>query len=294
MQKNEIVKFDTIILKDKIFSIRNLQVMLDRDLAILYNVKPFRLREQVKRNKRRFPVDFMFRLDKKEISLMVSQNAIPSKKHLGGSAPYVFTEQGVAALSSILTSDIAIEISIKIMRAFVEMRKFINSNSQIFQRLDRIEVKQIETEHKFDKVFSALESKNIIPKQGIFFEGQIFDAYNFVSNLFKSAKESVTIIDNYIDNSVLIHLTEVKKNIKVKILTSSISEKLQQDIEKFENQYFPIEIKIFKQSHDRFVIIDDKDVYHLGASLKDLGKKWFAFSKMDKNALNLLNKIEEI
>jgi hypothetical protein len=160
-------------------------------------------------------------------------------------------------------------------------------------RLDRVELKQIETDTKFEQVFNALENQEDIPKQGIFFDGQIFDAYNFISNLFKSAKKSVTIIDNYIDNSVLLHLTEVEKNVKVKILTRSISEKLKQDIKKFENQYFSITFKVVKNYHDRFIIIDEKEVYHIGASLKELGKKIFAFSKMDKTAFNLLNKIED-
>ncbi|MDD4205140.1 MAG: ORF6N domain-containing protein [Candidatus Delongbacteria bacterium] len=182
---------------DRIYSIRGYQVMLDRDLAELYGVKPRRLREQVKRNHKRFPVDFMFQLAKNEISLMVSQNAIPSFKHLGGSSPYVFTEQGVAALSSILTSDKAREISIKIMRAFVSMRKFVQANGQIFQRLDRVEVKLLENDQKFEKVFVALESKDRIPEQGIFFEGQVVDAYKFVSDLFRRAEKSIVIVDSY-------------------------------------------------------------------------------------------------
>lgn len=195
-------------------------------------------------------------------------------------------------LASVLRSKKAIEISIQIVDAFISMRKFINSNAQIFQRLDRVELKQIEADSKFDKVFTALENHDDIPKQGIFFEGQVFDAYKFVSDLFRSAKKSVTIIDNYIDNSVLIHLTEVKKNVKVKILTKSISEKLKQDIIKYEKQYFKIETKVFKKAHDRFIILDDDRVYHLGASLKDLGRKLFGFSKMDNVALKLLE-IEE-
>ena len=305
--KNEIIKLDELGIKDKIYSIRGYQVMFDTDLAELYHVQVKRLNEQVKRNIGRFPITFCFRLSIEEVdslrcqfstldkakSLLRSQIATAKK---GGrtNLPYAFTEQGVAMLSAILRSDTAIEISVKIMSAFVEMRKFINSNAQIFQRLDRVEVKQIETDHKFEEVFSALENQEDIPKQGIFFDGQIFDAYNFVSDLFKRAKESVTIIDNYIDNSVLIHLTEVKENIKVKILTRSISPKLKQGIKKFEDQYFSLTLKVVKNYHDRFIIIDEKEVYHIGASLKDLGKKIFAFSRMDKTALNLLNQIEKI
>lgn len=174
-------------IQNKIYYIRNLQVMLDRDLAELYGVKPIRLREQVKRNIDRFPEDFMFQLTEKEVNFMVSQNAIPSKKHLGGSLPYVFTEQGVASISSVLTNKIAIEINIKIMRAFVQMRKFLLENGGIFQRLDLVEKRQISNEinneKKFEKIFQAIEAKEIKPKQGIFFDGQIFDAYVFISNL---------------------------------------------------------------------------------------------------------------
>ncbi|MBU4485544.1 MAG: ORF6N domain-containing protein [Candidatus Delongbacteria bacterium] len=291
MAKNDVVKFDENVLRDRIYSIRGFQVMMDRDLAELYEVKPFRLREQVKRNQKRFPNDFMFRLSKIEISYMVSQNAIPSLKHLGGSNPYVFTEQGVAALSSILTSDKAIDISIMIMRTFVEMRKFIQANGHIFQRLDRVEIKLLENDQKFEKVFNALESQDRIPDQGIFFEGQVFDAYKFVSDLFRSAEKSIVIIDNYIDDTVLVHLTKISKSIKVKILKKSISEQFKLDIKKFGEQYSSIEAYEFKHSHDRFIIIDGSIVYLFGASLKDLGKKLFGFTKMDKSAMRLIDKV---
>ena len=291
--KNEIIKFDELEIKDKIHSIRGYQVMLDRDLAELYEVELKRLNEQVKRNIERFPAKFSFILNIREFRNLKSQFATSS---WGGKRkpPRVFTEHGISMLSAVLKSKKAIDISIKIINAFISMRKFINSNAQIFQRLDRVEIKQIETDNKFKQVFKALENKDTIPKQGIFFDGQIFDAYNFVSNLFKRAKESVIIIDNYIDNSVLIHLTEVKKSVEVKILTRSISEKLKQDIKKFEDQYFPLTLKVVKNYHDRFIVIDEKEVYHIGASLKDLGKKLFGFSKMEKTAFKLLEKIDEI
>ncbi len=287
MSEGDLVKFEESI-RGRIYSIRGFQVMLDRDLAELYGVKPFRLREQVKRNQKRFPEDFMFRLNKSEISYMVSQNAIPSKQSLGGSNPYVFTEQGVAALSSILTSDKSIEISIMIMRAFVAMRKFIQSNAQVFQRLDRVEVKLLENDQKFNKVFDALESKDRIPDQGIFFEGQIFDAYNFVSDLFRKAKKSIILADNYIDDTVLVHLTKLKASVHIKIITKSVSDQFRLDLKKFGEQYFPIEVKVSKAIHDRFIIIDGEVLYHLGASLKDLGKKLFGFTKMDRSALKLM------
>ncbi|MDO9536884.1 MAG: ORF6N domain-containing protein [Thermoplasmata archaeon] len=278
-------------IRNRIHTIRGVQVMLDRDLAELYEVKPIRLREQVKRNIARFPSDFMFRLTDEEVNAMVSQNAIPSRQHLGGSYPYVFTEQGVAAISSVLTSDRAVEVSIQIMRAFVAMRRFIASNALIFQRLDTLEFKQIETDKKMEQVLNAIESKEIVPKQGIFFDGQVFDAYIFISDLFRSAEKSIVIIDNYLDDSVLIHLTKRKKNVKVTLLTRTISKSLAQDVRMFNEQYPPIEIKEFRNSHDRFIIIDNKTVYHFGASLKDLGKKWFAFSKMDIGAGKMLAKL---
>jgi hypothetical protein len=187
----------------KIYLIRGFQVMLDRDLAELYGVKTIRLREQVKRNISRFPSDFMFQLSKEETNLMVSQNAIPSIRHLGGTLPYVFTEQGVANISSILTNKRAIEVNIQIMRTFVSMRRFLYTNAQIFQRLDTLEIKQTETDQKINTVLNAIESKQVQVKQGIFYDGQIFDAYNFVSEIIRSANTSILVIDNYIDDNVL-------------------------------------------------------------------------------------------
>jgi phage regulator Rha-like protein len=293
VKANEIEKINTSNLKDKIFSIRGMQVMLDRDLAELYEVEVKYLNRAVKRNIDRFPPEFCIMLNNSEMSNL--------KFHFGTSSwggkrknSLAFTEQGVAMLAGVLKSDVAVRISISIIKAFVEMRKFINTNAQIFHRLDRVELKQIETDSRIDKVFSALENKDSIPKQGVFFEGQIFGAYKFVSDLFRSAKKSVIIIDNYIDDTVLIHLMKVSKNVKVKIFTKSISKELRLDLEKYRKEHFSIDVKVFKKAHDRFIIIDDKEVYHIGASLKDLGKKLFGFSKMDKSALDILNKIEEI
>ncbi len=297
IHKNKLVVYDSSTIQRKIYTIRNVQVMLDRDLAELYQVKAIRLREQVKRNSKRFPPDFMFQLTNDEVDFMVSQNAIPSKKHLGGYLPYVFTEQGVANLASVLNSDRAIEVNIQIMRAFVVMRKFIINNAQLFQRIDNVERRQLEheikTDKKFNEVFDALQSKELDPKQGIFYDGQIFDAYKFVSGLIRKAEKSILLIDNYIDETVLSLFTKRKHNVAVTIFTKEISKPLSLDITKFNSQYQPVEVKIFKNSHDRFIIIDNKDVYHFGASLKDLGKKWFAFSKFDKSAIELLQKLDE-
>jgi len=207
--------------------------------------------------------------------------------------PYAFTEQGVSMLSTVLKSDTAVKVSIRIINAFVATRRFINNNAQIFQRLDTLEIKQIKTDQKVEQVLNALESKELKPKQGIFFNGQIFDAYKFVSDLIRSAKKSIIIIDNYIDDTVLIRLAKRKKNVKVEILTKTISKELYMDVKKYNEQYPPILIKKFKDAHDRFMIIDGKTVYHIVASLKDLGKKWFAFSKMDIGAFEMITKLKE-
>ena len=292
MNKNELTIMDENEIKNKIYTIRGLQVMLDRDLAELYNVKAIRLREQIKRNPKRFPADFMFKLNDNEIDYLLSQNAIPSRKHLGGSLPLAFTEQGVASLSSVLTNDKAIKVNIQIMRAFVSMRKFLLNNAQIFQRIGRTEQKILEHDDKFDKIFDIIQSRSIKPEKGIFFDGQIFDAHKFFSDIIRTANASIILIDNYIDDSVLTLFTKRKENVNVTIFTKEISGQLSLDLKKYNSQYPSIEVKEFKRSHDRFMIIDNKEVYHFGASLKDLGKKWFAFSKFDKEAFTLLDKLE--
>jgi phage regulator Rha-like protein len=296
MAENKIVNADK--LQGLIYTIRDVQVMYDSDLAELYGVEIKRLNEQVKRNRERFPEEFMFQLTDEEFAFLRSQNATLEtgrgrhRKYL----PYVFTEQGVAMLSAVLRSETAVKISIQIIKAFVAMRKFITTNAQIFHRLDAVEQKQleqkVETDEKFDRIFNAIESKEITPKQGIFFDGQIFDAYKFVSDLIRRAKKSIIIIDNYIDDSVLLLLTKRKKSVTVKIFTKAISKQLALDIKKFNEQYSAIEIKEFKYAHDRFIIIDDKEVFHFGASLKDLGKKWFAFSKLEKDAFRLMERLK--
>jgi hypothetical protein len=291
MSENELIQIEEI--RNRIYTIRGVQVMLDKDLATFYEVKPIRLREQVKRNLKRFPPDFMFQLTEEEVDCMVSQNAIPSKQHLGGSLPFVFTEQGVATISSVLTSDRAIDVNIHIMRAFVMMRRFLLANAQVFQRLDTVEKRQIEhraeTDQKFEQIFNALEDKSVKPKQGIFFDGQVFDAYAFVCDLIRSASRRIILIDNYVDESVLLLLAKRKAGVEAQLLTKTISHQLAQDIHKFNAQYPKIEVKVFTLAHDRFLIVDD-DIYHVGASLKDLGKKWFAFSKMEIGAVEMLGR----
>ena len=282
-------------IQDRIYTLRGEHVMLDKDLADFYEVKPVRLREQVKRNIKRFPGDFMFQLTNEEVDFMVSQNAIPSRKHLGGTLPYVFTEAGVAAISAVLTTDRSVEVNIMIMRAFVAMRKFISQNGRLFSRLDSIEKRQIvfetNTDKRFDKIFEAIEERQILPRKGIFFDGQVYDSHKFISDLIKSAKKSIVIIDNYIDDTVLNQLLKKKNNVSVVIYTKKISQQLALDAERFNAQYPTLEIKELKESHDRFILIDDSIVYHIGASLKDLGKKWFAFSKFDTEGLSLIDRV---
>lgn len=282
-------------IEQRILTFRGVQVMLDRDLAILYGVETRALKQAVKRNLARFPPDFMFELTEDEISALVSQSVIPSRKHLGGAKPLAFTEQGVSSLSSVLTSTRAIEINIDIMRAFVKMRQFLSHSADLFRRIDHIEKRQIagelKTDERFEQVFKALEDKSIKPRQGIFFDGQVFDAYAFACDLIRSARQRIILIDNYVDESVLVLLSKRNPQVSAQILTTTISKQLALDLKKHGQQYPAIDVQRFQLAHDRFLIIDN-DIYHIGASLKDLGKKWFAFSKMAMGAIELLAKVK--
>lgn len=291
--KNEIIHINNI--QHHIFNIRGAQVMLDRDLAVLYNVSTSRLNEQVKRNIERFPSHFMFQLNKEELENWMSQIAITNKEKMGiRRMPYVFTEQGISMLSAVLRSKTAIDVSIQIMDAFVQMRKFISTNANVFQRLHNVEQKQIESDANIEKIFKALEAPDIKDKQGVFFDGQIYDAYQFVNNLIKKAKTSIILIDNYIDDTVITQLTSKHKEVKEYLLSKNFSKKLQLDIAKANQQYPTFKSIPFAKAHDRFLIIDKKEVYHLGASLKDLGKKWFAFSKMELGSISIIQELEEL
>ena len=278
-------------IKNKIHTIRGFQVMLDRDLAQLYRVETKSFNQAVKRNSDLFPADFMFRLSPEEFENLRSQIVTSSWGGLRY-APFVFTEQGVAMLSGILKSPFARQVNIKIMRTFVEMRRFLATNAQVFQRLDRVEYKQLESDKKFERIFEALEKNELKPQQGIFFDGQIFDAYVFVCDLIKQAQSSLVVIDNYVDASVLLMLAKRKAKVQALVLTNKISEQLQLDLKKHNSEYPKIEIKEFTRAHDRFIILDNKEVYHIGASLKDLGKKWFAFSRIEKESLKIIDEIK--
>lgn len=281
--------------KDKIYTIRGVQVMLDEDLAFLYNVDTRILNQAVKRNKDRFPEEFCFRLNRKEYKNLISQS-VTSREHGGRrKLPYVFTEQGVAMLSAVLKSETAVRVSIKIMQAFVEMRKQLISYGELFQKVDYVEKKQlkfeIDTDKKFDQVFNALSARETIPNKKLFFEGEIFDAHSFISEIIRSAKKEIVLVDNFIDDTVLTLFVKCKPNVKVIIFCKKITSEISLDVKKFNSQYPPLEVRELNLSHDRFLIIDGHDFYHFGASLKDLGKKWFACSKFDHQALSLLKRL---
>lgn len=279
-------------IENRIFTIRGKQVMFDRDLAEMYQVEVKRLNEQVKRNIDRFPQTFRFQLNSQEKDELVANcDRFESLKHSAVN-PYAFTEQGVAMLAAVLRSDTAVKVSIQIMNAFVELRKLVGQETLQQIRLSSIENKLIEHDQKFNKLFSALEN-NELPQRGVYFDGQVFDAYQFVNDVIKNAKLSIILIDNYIDDSVLTLFSKRKKNVTATIYTASISKQFRLDLEKHNAQYPEVKAELFKQSHDRFLIIDGKELYHIGASLKDLGKKWFAFSKMDSLCKDVLSKIKK-
>lgn len=309
MSINENKIYNQQEIENLIFTFRGLSVMIDRDLAEMYRVETRILNQAVKRNIERFPEKFRFQLTEEEFanwkSQIVMSNEVPNKnlisqivtsseKHGGiRKMPYVFTEQGVAMLSAVLKSQIAVAISIQIIDAFVAMRKTINQHSGLLQRMDRFEIKQANNDQKFEQIFKALELETNTQKQGIFFDGQTFDAYTFTADLIRSAAQSIQLIDNYIDDSVLLLLSKRTKTVKATIYTKTISSTLKLDLKKHNTQYEPIEIKTFDKAHDRFLIIDETKVYHIGASLKDLGKKWFAFSVLDSETVTILDKLKE-
>ena len=267
-----------IHIESLIHIIREQQVMLDSDLARLYGVETKALNQAVKRNIKRFQADFMFQLTKEEC---LRSQIVTSNGSRGGTRymPYAFTENGVAMLSSVLRSNKAIEVNINIMRAFSAMRSFLMNNAAIFQRMDQLEMKQLKTDEKVDAILDKL-GDNDKPKEGIFFNGQIFDAYALISDLIRQAKKRIVVIDNYIDDSVLVQLSKRLHGVTVDIYDGQISKQLRQDVDKHNEQYPGVTLHKYTKAHDRFVIIDE-DVYHIGASLKDLGKKLFAFCKMD-------------
>ena len=220
-------------IRNLIYTIRGKQVMLDSDLATLYQVETKNLNKAVKRNINRFPVSFCFQLTEEEVENLRFQFGTSSLNYGGRRyLPYVFTEQGIAMLSAVLRSEIAIKVSIEIMNAFVEMRRMLISNASLFHRLDKIELKQLEADQKFEEIFKALESHKLHSEKGIFYNGQVFDAYTFVSDIIRSAKSSIILLDNYVDDTVLTLLGKRNDNVTVTIYTKSISNQLRLDLTK--------------------------------------------------------------
>ena len=270
----------------KIVVLRDVQVMIDRDIAELYEIDTKVLKQAVKRNIERFPETFCFELDKEEFENWRSQ-FVTSKSDRQGLryAPFAFTEQGVAMLSAVLRSEKAIKVSIEIMNAFVQMRHYLHSSMNIIGRLTAVENK-VDSKFKtidenFSKIFTALDSSPKKAKEGVFFKGQIFDAYAFFQDIIKSAKKEIVLIDGYVDLSILERFKAKQKNVSVKIYTDPRAELKQIDVDKFNEQYPTAFLDYTKKMHDRFMIIDNKELYHIGASLKDLGKACFAFEKME-------------
>ncbi len=281
-----LVEYEVNNIKNLIYTIRGRQVMLDSDVAKLYNCETKYVNRVVKRNIERFPEEFCFQLEQKEFQNLRCQFVTSSfeKQNYGGRRymPYVFTEQGIAMLSALLKSDIAVNVSIQIMKAFIEMRNFLLYNGQVFQEINTMKSKLLEHDEKFDIIFDELQNKKDKGfSQKIFFNGQIYDSYSLIIDIIKTAQNKILIIDNYIDDSILKMLSKKNKDVEVIILTSQNSNISKLDINKFNKQYPTLKITTTNKFHDRFIIIDNKELYHCGASLKDLGKKCFAISKIE-------------
>ena len=280
------IKYETENIKNLIYTIRGKQVMLDSDVAMLYQYTNKSINKAMKRNINRFPEDFCFQLTEKEVENLRFQFGTSSlkKENYGGRRylPYVYTEQGISMLAGVLKNEIAVQVSINIIRAFIEMRKFISLNGKLFKRLTNVECKILEHDKKFDIVFNELQKDEKMEfKQKIFFDGQIYDAYSLIIDIIKKAKQKILIIDNYIDDSILKMLSKKNQKVEVVILTLQNSKLNKLDITKFNKQYPVLKLAYTNKFHDRFIVIDNKELYHVGASLKDLGKKCFAISKIE-------------
>lgn len=284
--KEVVVQENTI--KNLIYVIRGQQVMLDSDLAELYQVETKALNRQMKRNITRFPEDFCFQLTELEFENLRCQIGTSSLEsaNYGGRRymPYVFTEQGISMLSAVLRSEIAVRVSVKIMRTFVEMRRFMANNSLVLNRINEIEVKQLvfqkETEEKFDQVFSYISEHEEVT-QKIFYEGQIYDAFSLLTKLISKAEKELVLIDNYVDISTLNILAKKKLSVNVVIYTAKKTKLSKADVDNFNRQYPVLEVKYTEAFHDRFLIVDSLYAYHIGASIKDAGKKCFGINKLE-------------
>ncbi len=297
--ENEISILEENSIRSKIHVIRGQQVMLDRDLAVLYLVETKVLNQAVKRNIVRFPENFMFQLNDTEFENWRSQFVTSNSDKMGlRRPPYAFTEQGVAMLSAVLKSDTAVRVSIQIMNAFVSMRHFLQNNAEIFVELNAMRQHQVdtdvhlkETENKIDKLFTLMDKYNVKETQGIFFQGQIFDAYAKFESFLSAAKKDIILIDNYVDLSILQRLAKKKKDVNVTIYTDPKTKLTAQDIQTFNAQYPTLTVNHTTKTHDRFLIIDNTTIYHIGASLKDLGKRCFGFSILDSSFIPMILKI---
>ena len=283
-EKELVIRDDSI--RNLIYSIRGMQVMLDSDLAELYQIETKYMNRAAKRNEARFPDDFRFQLTKEEYNDLKFQFGTSIENYDGGRGgrrklPYVYTEQGISMLAGVLHTDIAIEVSLRIMRTFVEMRRFFANNAALFDRISGVELKQLEyqksTDEKFDKVFDYI-AEHDEPKQKIFFNGQIYDAYSLLVSLIKKAKKEIILIDGYVDVATLGLLAQKKKNVAVTIYTFNKTKLTVDVVSEFNAQYPALAVKHDNSFHDRFLILDKKTAYLVGASLKDAGKKSFGIS----------------
>ena len=296
--ENEISILEENSIRSKIHVIRGQQVMLDRDLAELYGVETKVLNQAVKRNNDRFPENFMFQLNDKEFENWRSQFVTSNSDKMGlRRPPYVFTEQGVAMLSAVLKSDIAVKVSIRIMNAFVSMRHILQNNAEIFAELKTMRQHQVDTDvhlkqtdKKIDELFSLMDKYNVKETQGIFFQGQIFDAYAKFESFLAAAKKEIILIDNYVDLSIFQRLAKKKKGVNVTIYTDPKTKLTSQDVQTFNAQYPTLFLNFTTKTHDRFLIIDTTTIYHIGASLKDLGKKCFCFDVLDSGFIPMILK----
>ena len=283
MQDNQL---QPITIENKILIIREQQVMLDRDLAELYGVETKVLNQAVKRNMERFPQTFMFQLNNTEFANWRSQFVTSNSDKMGlRRPPYAFTEQGVAMLSAVLKSDTAVNVSIQIMNAFVAMRKFMQNNLLLFDEIVAIKHHQLDADRRIDELFDRMDKYAVDDTQGIFFQGQIFDAYAKFETFIQTATKEIVLIDNYVDLSVLERLAKKQSGVNVTIYTKTNTPLTAQDVNAFNAQYPTLTVRHTSAMHDRFLIIDNSVLYHIGASLKDLGKKCFAFEILDSGLI---------
>ena len=280
----------------KIYHYQNQQIILSSDLAILYEVQTKVINQAVKRNSERFPPLFAFKITNKELNVLRSQivtlgnTDAPKQGNHSKFDNLVFTELGVVMLATVLKNQLAHEMTIEIVKTFVSLRKVVPLDYETTHRISTLEKFALNHQNQINEIQSTLKGFSL-PNSGIFFNNQIFDAYIFSSDLIKSAKKSIVLIDNYIDESTLLQLSKRDPNVTCVIYTERITPQIQLDLEKHNAQYPHIEIRVLKNTHDRFLILDNKELYHLGASLKDLGKRWFAFSRIDGFLMEVLARL---